>query len=44
MSDLIDPSSFPVPQTLTYALDAVAAKLKTDGTALTDTTADVTGA
>ncbi|WP_306366545.1 hypothetical protein [Nocardiopsis sp. CC223A] len=44
MSDLIDPSSFPVPETLTYALDAVAAKLKTDGTDLTDTAADITGA
>lgn len=44
MSDLIDPSGFPVPETLTYALDAVAAKLKTDGTDLTDTTADITGA
>ncbi|CAL9478392.1 hypothetical protein SUDANB121_02999 [Nocardiopsis dassonvillei] len=44
MSDLIDPSSFPVPETLTYALDSVAAKLKTDGTDLTDTAADITGA
>ncbi|MDT0326819.1 hypothetical protein [Nocardiopsis lambiniae] len=44
MSDLIDPSNFPVPKTLTYALDAVAAKLKTDGTDLTDTAGDITGA
>ncbi|MGW9350902.1 hypothetical protein [Nocardiopsis flavescens] len=44
MSDLIDPSGFPVPETLTYSLDLVAAKLKTDGTDLTDTTADITGA
>ncbi|MEU0490898.1 hypothetical protein ABZ249_16845 [Nocardiopsis sp. NPDC006139] len=44
MSDLIDPSGFPVPETLTYSLDAVAAKLKTDGTDLTDTAADITGA
>ncbi|MFD6096006.1 hypothetical protein ACFVWN_16080 [Nocardiopsis flavescens] len=44
MSDLIDPSGFPVPKTLTYSLDLVAAKLKTDGTDLTDTTADITGA
>lgn len=44
LSDLIDPSGFPVPETLTYSLDAVAAKLKTDGTDLTDTAADITGA
>ena len=44
LSDLINPSNFPVPETLTYSLDAVAARLETDGTDLTDVVADITGA
>ncbi|ASU60910.1 YwqJ-related putative deaminase [Nocardiopsis dassonvillei] len=46
MSDegLIDPSAFPIPDTLTYLLDSAAAKLKADGTDLTDTAGDITGA
>lgn len=41
---LIDPSAFPIPDTLTYLLDSAAAKLKADGTDLTDTAGDITGA
>ena len=41
---LIDPSAFPIPETLTYLLDSVASKLKTDGTDLADTGHDITGA
>ncbi|MFJ6021046.1 hypothetical protein ACIQFP_16990 [Nocardiopsis alba] len=44
MSDLIDPSSFPIPETKTYTLDYVAGKLTRQGDEVTTVTGDITSA
>ncbi|MFV2195427.1 hypothetical protein [Nocardiopsis sp. LOL_012] len=44
MTDLIDPSQFPIPETYATSLEWMAGKLKTDGTDLTDSVGDITGA
>ncbi|MEU3229693.1 hypothetical protein [Nocardiopsis alba] len=44
MSDLIDPSSFPIPETKTYTLDYVAGKLTRQGDELTTVVGDITSA
>ncbi|MFE0267804.1 hypothetical protein ACFWZ7_04740 [Nocardiopsis alba] len=44
MSDLIDPSSFPIPETKTYTLDYVAGKLTRQGDELTTVIGDITSA
>lgn len=44
LSDLIDPSSFPIPETKTYTLDYVAGKLTRQGDELTTVVGDITSA